>query len=367
MAIVFAIALSGVSTDAYSAQKKKAVKKKSVAAKAVVPAFTFADKPDVQEFIKLMLQKHQVPPQQMQDVFSQTKYLPEVVRLMTPGTGTVKRSWQTYRSRYIDELRIREGVQFWRTHEQALNKAQQQYGVPAAYIVSIIGVETVYGRVTGNFRVIDVLATLAFAYPRRAAFFKEELEQFLVLAKDQSWNPLVPKGSFAGAMGLPQFMPGSIRRHAVDFSGDSKIDLLTNPTDAIGSVANFFVNHGWQAGKQPFYSANINDGINIDTWLEGGIKPRFTAEQLAQGGIVLNLPTINAGIASATHSAPTNGDLFALIDFPTPNEPTQYILAAQNFYTITRYNQSSFYAMAVIDLAQALERAMQLANSEKRQ
>jgi membrane-bound lytic murein transglycosylase B len=344
--LAIACGLICAAPPAQAVQSKKN-KKRAVAASIAAPEYTFADKPEVQEFISYMAQKYAISVEQLHRVFSQAKHKPEAIRLMNPGSATFKRSWQTYKGRYLDDLRIREGIEFWRTHQDALARAERQFGVPASYIVAIIGVETVYGRVTGNFRVIDTLATLAFDYPRRAAFFREELEQFLVLAKDQGWDALVPKGSFAGAIGLPQFMPGSIRRHAVDFSGDDKIDLQKNPRDAIGSVANFFVNHGWVKGKPTYYNVNINDGVAIESWLEGGIKPRFTAEQFAQGGI-------NASIAP--NSEP---EMLALIELPTPDEPTQYVLATQNFYTITRYNQSSFYAMAVIELAQVLERAMQ--------
>jgi membrane-bound lytic murein transglycosylase B len=348
LALSLILVIASFADPSAAAQKKKVNKKKSSQTSFRTPTFNFVDKPEVQQFAGYMAEKHNVPVDEFMQIISQAAHKPEVVRLMTPGTGTFKRSWQTYRSRYLDELRIREGINFWRTHQQALARAEQQFGVPAAYIVSIIGVETVYGRVTGNFRVIDALATLAFDYPRRGEFFRDELEQYLLLAKAQGWNPLVPKGSFAGAIGLPQFMPGSIRRHAIDFDGDSKIDLANNPVDAIGSVANFFVNHGWQRGKNSYYPANIAEGTALEPWLEGGIKPRFSVEQLAQAGI-------RAAVMSSA-----SADALALIELPTPNEPTQYVLATQNFYTITRYNQSSFYAMAVIELAQALEKAAQL-------
>jgi membrane-bound lytic murein transglycosylase B len=210
--------------------------------------------------------------------------------------------------------------------------------VPPEIIVSIIGIETMYGRYTGNFRVLDTLTTLAFDYPRRAEFFRSELEQFLLLVRDQRLDPLGPRGSYAGAMGVPQFMPGSIRRHAVDFDGDGRIDLMRNNGDAIGSVASFLANHGWRTGEPTHFQARLADESKISPLIEAGIEPKFTIAQLASYGV------------SSTQKVPPAMPL-ALIDLPNGDEPTVYTLGAPNFYVI---NRSSFYAMAVIDLANEL-------------
>jgi len=238
----------------------------------------------------------------------------------------------------LDPVRVEVGLAFWRDNLEPLRRASERFGVPPEIIVSIIGIETMYGRYTGNFRVLDTLTTLAFDYPRRAEFFRSELEQFLLLVRDQRLDPLGPRGSYAGAMGVPQFMPGSIRRHAVDFDGDGRIDLMRNNGDAIGSVASFLANHGWRPGEPTHFQAHLVDESRISPLIEAGIEPKFTIAQLAGYGV------------SSAQKLPPEMPL-ALIDLPNGDEPTVYTLGAPNFYVITRYNRSSFYAMAVIDLA----------------
>jgi membrane-bound lytic murein transglycosylase B len=307
--------------------------------------FDFLAQPEVRIFIEKMQTIHGFDQAELTRWLGQTKHRQQAIRLMTPPSKAFKRSWVVYRSRYLDPLRINEGIKFWQQHQVAITKASEKLGVPPEIMVAIIGVETVYGRVTGDFRVIDALSTLAFDYPRRAAFFKEELEQFLLLSREQQWDPLTVKGSFAGAVGYPQFMPGSIRRHAIDFSGDGRIDLLGSPEDAIGSVANFLVNHGWQPGQATHYPVKVDASVNSAQFTDKGIKPEYSARQLTGAGISFYKPTELA-----------DDNKLALIELATADRDSEWIAAANNFYVITRYNQSSFYAMAVIDLAAELKK-----------
>ncbi len=326
-------------------KKQQAAKRPSKIREEAFSNFDFLAQPDVRTFIDKMQTTHGFEQTDLTRWLGQTKHRQQVIKLMTPPSKSFKRSWVVYRSRYLDELRIKEGVKFWQQHQVAVAQASEKLGVPPEIMVAIIGVETVYGRVTGDFRVIDALATLAFDYPRRAVFFKEELEQFLLLSREQKWDPLTIKGSFAGAVGYPQFMPGSIRRHAIDFSGDGRIDLLGTPEDAIGSIANFLVNHGWQPGQATHYPVRVETSVNTLQFTDKGIKPEFSARQLS-----------SAGVAFAKSTELADENKLALIELATAEQDSQWIAAANNFYVITRYNQSSFYAMAVIDLAAELKK-----------
>lgn len=304
----------------------------------------YSARADVRAFVRELVTQHGFDQEELLKLFAQVRYQARVVSLMTPPPPTTKRSWTAYRGRVLDPVRVEVGLAFWREHQDSLRRASERYGVPQEIIVSIIGIETMYGRYTGNFRVLDTLTTLAFDFPRRAEFFRSELEQFLLLIRDQRLDPLGPRGSYAGAMGVPQFMPGSIRRHAVDFDGDGRIDLMRNVGDAVGSVANFLVNHGWRTGEPTHFSVRLADESKVAPLIEAGIEPKLTLAQLAAYGI------------SSPQAVPPTMPL-ALIDLPNGDEPTVYTLGAPNFYVITRYNRSSFYAMAVIDLAIELRNA----------
>jgi membrane-bound lytic murein transglycosylase B len=323
----------------------------------VYSKYDFLSQEAVQNFIARMVSEHGFNESELKRAFSAAKHRAQAKRLMDPPAVTFRRSWETYRGRYLDEFRVRQGLQFWQENKTAIEAASAKFGVPQEVIVAIIGVETVYGRVTGDFRVIDVLATLAFDYPRRENFFRQELEQFLLLARDQNWDLMSIKGSFAGAIGYPQFMPGSIRRHAIDFSGDNRIDLLASPADAVGSVANFFVNHGWIAGQLSYQNVVVSDPARVQELVSQGIQPAFTRSQLEERGVTFApRETIPSVTLSPAGQAPTVDPLlYALIEFPTPNKPSEWIAATSNFYTVTRYNQSSFYALAVLHLAEALK------------
>jgi len=318
-------------------------KRKPAAAKSPA-AGEFPSRPAVQAFVRRMADRHGFDERSLESIFARVRREPAVLRLIAPPPPEFKRSWENYRARFLDPLRVRAGVAFWNEHADALERAADIYGVPPEVIVAIIGVETIYGRVTGEFRVIDALTTLAFDYPRRSAYFREELEQLLLLSRESGGDLFAMRGSFAGAIGLPQFMPGSIRRWAIDFDGDGRIDLRSNPVDAIGSVARFLAEHGWIPGGPVYFAARVDDAAALAPLIEAGIEPQFTSGQLAGIGV------------GALGEVPAD-TLLALIDLPNGDAPPTYLLGARNFYVITRYNRSSFYAMAVTELADALRAA----------
>ena len=294
----------------------------------------------VQAFIAEMTQKHGFVKSELEHLFSRARHQSAVLKAIMPGAPGV-RSWQSYRARFVNPLRIQSGTEFWQRQADALARAEREFGVPAEVIVAIIGVETVYGRNMGNFRVIDALATLAFDYPLRADFFRGELENFLLFARETGRDVFSVKGSYAGAIGIPQFMPGSYRRYAVDFDGSGDADLRASPVDAIGSVANFLKSHGWEAGRPAALTATVQ-GQSYRELLEAGLKPSTRASELSALGIRV--------------SAPLHADtLCALIALETPDQPSEYRAGLQNFWVITRYNRSSFYAASVIELAAALK------------
>jgi membrane-bound lytic murein transglycosylase B len=273
---------------------------------------------------------------------------------MPPATPSAK-NWRAYRNRFIEPIRIQAGLRFWKSHEALLARAEQAYGVPAEIIAGIIGVETLYGQNTGNFKVIDALATLAFDFPaqhpratERQAYFSGELEQFLLLAQANRWDPLVIKGSYAGAMGWPQFMPGSWAKFAVDFDGDNRIDLYNSPADVIGSVANYFKAFNWQTGMPTHYPVQFDPTrLNMEALMAPDILPTFSISSFMAKGAVLDG-------AALQHPGP-----LALIELQNGGDAPTYVAGTENFYAITRYNWSSYYAMAVIDLGQEIKAARQ--------
>jgi membrane-bound lytic murein transglycosylase B len=272
----------------------------------------------------------------------------EAVRrlIMPPPAGTAK-NWIAYRARFVNAQRIAAGVAFWRDHEAWLAEAEARWGVPPEIVVAIVGVETFYGRVTGRFRVVDALATLAFDFPPgrrdRSAFFREQLEEFLVWCQREQLDPGVPLGSYAGAIGLPQFMPGSINRFAVDMDGDGHIDLLRQPADVIGSVARYLADHGWQRGMPTHFEVAVPVDTADRAFLLGpDILPSFTAAQMLQRGAELPAP-------ARAHAGP-----LALVELQNGDAAPSYVAGTANFYAVTRYNWSSYYAMSVIDLAAEL-------------
>ncbi|MDR2188328.1 MAG: lytic murein transglycosylase B [Azonexus sp.] len=315
---------------------------------AAEPPPAFADDPAVSEFALDLEQRQGFNAAEVLGQFAQIQPNQRVLQLILPPETPQQRSWERYRSRFVNERRIKGGLRFWQAHPATLARARAFYGVPEEIIVAIIGVETEYGQNTGGFGVLEALATLAFAYPPRADFFRGELEQFLLLARENNFDPLTIKGSYAGAIGIPQFMPGSQRRYGVDFDGDQRVDLSASVDDAIGSVAHFLQQHGWQSGQPVALAAAVPEEA-VPALLAAGIRPSVLVSELQEQGI----------ITSAEPAAKV-----ALVDLASPGKAAEYWLGFDNFYVLTRYNRSSFYAMAVFQLAETLRQRRSSAAAE---
>jgi membrane-bound lytic murein transglycosylase B len=308
---------------------------------------TYGQREDVVRFGAELAQRRGLDPAWVQSKLSQARFIPSAAKfIMPPPTGTAK-NWALYRSRFVEPMRIRAGVAFWAANAQWLARAEAMYGVPAEIVVGLIGVESIYGRQMGNFRAIDALATLSFDFPTgrkdRSAFFRDELEQLFVLSHAEAIDPLSFKASYAGALGMPQFMPSSWNKYAVDFDGDGHIDLHNNPADVIGSVAHYMAEFNWQRGMPTRFDVAVPvDAANRAALLAPDILPTFTAAQFAERGAALS-PVGRA----------FNGQL-ALVELQNGDAAPSYVAGTPNFYAITRYNWSSYYAMAVIDLGEAV-------------
>jgi membrane-bound lytic murein transglycosylase B len=302
---------------------------------------------EVLAFATEVAERRQLPREWIVLQLAQARRVEAVRQLVMPPPAGTAKNWAAYRARFVEPQRIQAGLVFWRDNDRWLTQAEARWGVPPEIVVAIVGVETFYGRVTGNFRTLDALATLAFDFPPgrkdRSAYFRSELEEFFVLCAREASNPQSVKGSFAGALGLPQFMPGSLNRYAVDLDGDGHIDLLNSGADVVGSVAHFLATFGWQRGLATHFAVSVPvDSVDRAALLAPDILPSFTAAQFTERGAVLD----EAGRA---HSGP-----LALVELQNGDRAPSYVASTQNFYTVTRYNWSSYYAMAVIDLAQAL-------------
>lgn len=296
-----------------------------------------AELPGIPQFIDEMVEKHQFNREELVQTFQRVEYRSDVIAAIS-APATIK-PWIDYRAGFINPVRINGGVEFWKQYAETLQRAEQQYGVPQEIIIAVIGVETLYGRRAGKFRTLDALTTLAFDYPRRAEFFRNELVQYLLLAREQSFDLFAIQASYAGALGIPQFMPSSYRKYAVDFNGNGKVDILHEPEDAIGSVANYLKQYGWKTGEPVAQLAQLNEGIvpvidagsrTVAAWQEIGVAP---VEKLQ-------------GVVSPAW----------LLDF-TVATGKEYWLTYNNFRVITLYNNSNFYAMSVFQLASALRAA----------
>jgi len=304
---------------------------------AAEPEEAVAQTPEVREFIAEMVQQHQFRPEELTRLFNEVRIKQSILNAMArPAEG---KPWRDYRPLFIEPRRIAGGLHFWATHEAVLQRAEAQYGVPASLIVAIIGIETFYGRNTGSFRVMDALSTLAFAYPRRAPFFRKELEQYLLLSREAEFDPLSIKGSYAGAMGISQFMPSSYRQYGVDFDGDGHRDLWRNPADAIGSVGSYLQGYGWERDAPV---------------VEKVLSVHEPGKNFAGRGWTYRIPVKHwAGVGVNTNNSTSDAEamLFELAGESGP----EYWLGLKNFYVITRYNRSFHYAMAAWELSQALE------------
>ena len=309
------------------------------------PALAAAPKPlrsDFAAFIDDMVRKHQFDRRHLQRLFAQVQPRPAIVRAMSaPSTA---QPWHRFRARYIDDVRIAGGVRFWQQHASVVNRASLEFGVPPEIIVATIGVETLYGRHMGSFKVIEALSMLAFDYPPRAEFFRDELEQFLLLARELGVDSASMRGSYAGAIGIPQFLPSSYRKYAVDFDGDGRADLAGAPADAIGSVANYYRAFGWEPDGVVAVRVDVGDSA-VDATIAAGIKPHITVADLRQRGVV--------------PSEPLRDDAQAALFTLETTAGMHYWIGLNNFYVITRYNRSVNYAMVVYELARELRSAMQ--------
>jgi len=308
---------------------------------------TYGQREDVMRFGDELAERRGLDAAWVKGLLAESRFAPSVAKFIMPQPNGVAKNWALYRSRFVEPLRIRSGLAFWRENEKWLQRAEEMYGVPPEIIVGVVGVETIYGRQMGNFRVIDALATLSFDFPTgrkdRSAFFRDELEQLFVLARSEGADLLKLKGSYAGAMGMGQFMPSSWNKYAVDFDGDGRVDLHGSAADVIGSVAHYFAEFGWQRGMPTRFEVAVPvEAADRAVLLGPDILPTFTAQQFAERG---------AGLPAAAREF--TGPL-ALVELQNGDAAPSYVAGTANFYAITRYNWSSYYAMAVIDLGEAI-------------
>lgn len=294
--------------------------------------------PGLPQFIDEMVARHQFERDELNALFERVHHKPQIIEAISRPATT--RPWPEYRAAFVNSNRIKPGLVFWKKYQKSLARAEKKYGVPQEIIVSLIGVETLYGVNAGSFRTIDALTTLAFDYPRRAEFFRGELENYLLLAREQQFDLLDVKSSYAGALGIPQFMPSSYRKYAVDFNGNQRTDLLNEPADAIGSIANYLKGYGWIRGGPVAVRAQVGEQVDataatrsLADWAGASITPlgktRFSADARAR-----------------------------LLDY-TVTDGKEFWLGFNNFEVITRYNNSDYYAMSVFQLSEALKAARQ--------
>ncbi|HTH75395.1 MAG TPA: lytic murein transglycosylase B [Trinickia sp.] len=318
----------------------------------------YANNADVNAFIDDLVARYDFDPAALHTLFAGVNYSATAVKLVTPAPTPFVKNWHVYQARFLDPVRINAGVKFWRDNRAALERAYRQFGVPPEVIVGIIGVETIYGRYMGNFRVLDALTTLAFDYPNtpnraeREMTFRKNLEDYLVWTRDAQIDPTTVLGSYTGAIGIPQFLPSSIVKYAVDFEGNKHIDLRTSQADAIGSVANYLKENGWESGRPVVWRIAGDKGSQgiAQAAADGQPEPHWPLAQLLRAGMVLD----ESGLDTTSEASTP----VTVIDLPTPARPTEYMLGLQNFYALTRYNRSFFYALAVYELGERVKGRM---------
>jgi membrane-bound lytic murein transglycosylase B len=344
------------SQPATNPKSKKAVKKtpsqKAKTKTKVVLGKAVGNTPAVKALASRLSAEHQLPKAWVQQNIAKTRLLPQVQQMVLPPVSPTAKNWQAYRSRFLQSARIQAGVAFARLHEEALKSAETRYGVPVAYVLGVLGVETFYGQHQGQFKVLDTLVTLSMAFPKehpyaseRQAFFENELGNHLKQLRQQPSlkNQL---GSFAGASGWPQFMPSSIAKFAVDFDGDGRIDLARSPVDAIGSVAHYFQAFGWQTGMPTHFEVKVNaTEADLAALLAPDIVPSWSLAHLQDKGVEV--------MSASGYAQP-----LALVQLFNADDPPSYVAGTENFFVITRYNRSSYYALAVIDLGDAVVKAL---------
>jgi membrane-bound lytic murein transglycosylase B len=348
------IAITALPIRAEAKKHPHPVKKTKVVASAPVPGPSYAQRTDAMLAADEIAQQRDLDPAWVRQTLGQAHYIQSIAQAATPPAMGVAKNWQVYRSRFIEPKRIRAGVAFWQAQRDTLLRAQAQTGVPVEILLGILGVETIYGQQMGNYRVLDALATLAFDFPRshpraaaRSLYFKGELAQFLSMMQRAGIDPTLWRGSYAGALGLPQFMPSSWHKYAVDFDADGKVDLLTSPGDAIGSVANYLASFGWKPGQPTHFALSFDTTrLDLPKLLAPDILPTFSATDFQAKGVMLEA------------AAQAYTGKLALIELQNGDAPPTYLAGTENFYVITRYNWSSYYAMAVIELGQAVLKAV---------
>ncbi len=298
--------------------------------------------PEINAFAEEMAKKHGFESSQITRLLSQAKFRDDIIRAISRPAES--KAWHEYRPIFLTEDRIRGGISFWRQNQALLEQVSREYGVPPEIIVAIIGVETRFGRHTGRYRVLDALTTLAFGYPKRSKFFRSELEQFLLLSREEQISPTASKGSYAGAMGMPQFISSSYRTYAVDHDKDGRRDLWNNKADVIASVANYFKRHGWRAGEP--IALRVRGGSKVhEKYVERGMKPVTPVTELLASGL------------KAEQAPQLTGDALGSLIRLDAGEEDEYWVGLHNFYVITRYNHSNLYAMATYQLSRAIKRA----------
>ena len=311
-------------------------------------AGALAERPAVKAFIQTMVARHDFSQEKLEALFREVELRPDIIRAISQPAES--KPWYKYRPIFVTADRIRQGLAFWNQHEDVLKRAEQAYGVPPSIIVAILGVETRYGAHTGSYRVVDALSTLAFDYPPRADFFRGELEHYLLMAREEGFAADSRLGSYAGAMGQPQFIPSSFRAYAVDFDEDGQRNLWSDTADAVGSVANYFKRHGWRSGGP--IAVHVQVEGDPQPLLDKGLKPKIPVRELRAHGVALP-ETID------------DGELGALLALETEHGH-QYWVVFHNFYVITRYNHSPLYAMAVYQLGEGLGTARGEAHTASR-
>ncbi|MEP7303224.1 MAG: lytic murein transglycosylase B [Caldimonas sp.] len=310
---------------------------------------TYGQRSDVMAFADGVAERRGLDAASIRAALERARFVPSVARyIMPPPVGTAK-NWAAYQARFVEPIRVRAGVAFWRANEKWLALAEELYGVPPEIVVGVVGVESIYGRQMGNFRIIDALATLSFDFPPgrkdRSDFFRDELEAWFVLCKSEGIDPLAWKGSYAGAIGMAQFMPSSFNKYAVDLDGDGHVDLHASAADVIGSVAHYLAEFGWKRGLAVRFAVTPpSDPDDRAALLAPDILPSFTAQEMAARGATLSPDALAA-----------DGPL-ALVELENGAAPRSYVVGTINFYAITRYNWSSYYAMAVVELGEAVAR-----------
>ncbi|MCU7937938.1 MAG: lytic murein transglycosylase B [gamma proteobacterium symbiont of Bathyaustriella thionipta] len=309
-------------------------------------AANLAKESDVQQFIAEMVKEHGFKKADLNALFAQVKVKQKILDAISRPAEKSK-AWHEYRKIFLTEKRIKNGVKFWQENSDIISYAEEVYGVAPEIMVAIIGVETYYGSRQGSYRVMDALSTLAFKYPRRSKFFRSELKHFLIMSQEQQFDPLTKKGSYAGAMGMGQFIPSSFQSYAIDFDGDGEKNIWTNHSDAIGSVANYFKRHGWKTGQPVTDQLKLNkeNTIQMDDRCKRSCKPKLTVADFKQKGL--------------QGSTSVNDKSAAILLILKQKGSKEYWLGYNNFYVISRYNHSTLYSMAVYQLSQEIKQAYQ--------